>query len=60
MQLLNDLKERNERKLGIKRGSTISRSVENSIWKRLWTYRKTDYGMNEKKRTKSHKPIAEK
>jgi hypothetical protein len=28
--------------------------VENSLWKRLWTYRKTDYGMKEQtnKRTK--------
>jgi hypothetical protein len=25
---------------------TISHPVENSIWKRLWTCRKTDYKMN--------------
>jgi hypothetical protein len=27
-------------------GSTISDFVEHSLWKRLWTSRKTDYGMN--------------
>jgi hypothetical protein len=30
----------------IERGSTRSLSVENSLWKRLWTCRKTDYRMN--------------
>ena len=29
------------------RGSTRSHSLENSFWKRLWTCRKTDYGLNE-------------
>jgi hypothetical protein len=29
------------------RGSTRSHSVENSLWKKLWTCRKTDYTMNE-------------
>ena len=29
------------------RGSIKSPSVENSFWKGLQTYRKTDYGMNE-------------
>jgi hypothetical protein len=29
------------------RGSTRSHSVENSLWKRLLTCSKTDYGMNE-------------
>jgi hypothetical protein len=38
-QLLYDLKK--------KRGSTRSHSVENSLWKRIWTCRKTDYRMNE-------------
>jgi hypothetical protein len=27
--------------------STRSHCVENSIWRRLWTYSKTDYGKNE-------------
>jgi hypothetical protein len=39
-QLLNDLKE-------IERGSTRSHPVENSLWKRLQTCRKTDYRMND-------------
>jgi hypothetical protein len=30
-----------------KRGSTRSHCVENSLWKRLTTCNKTDYGMNE-------------
>ena len=34
---------RNEKILEIERGSTRSRSVENSLWKSLWTCRKTDY-----------------
>jgi hypothetical protein len=38
-QLLDDLKE-NERILEIERGSSRSHSVENSLWKRLWTCRK--------------------
>ena len=29
------------------RGSTRSLSVQGSLWKRLWTYRKTHYGTNE-------------
>ena len=33
--------------LEIERGSTGSHCVENWLWKRLWTCRKTDYGMNE-------------
>jgi hypothetical protein len=33
--------------LEIERGSTRSHSVENSLWKRLRTCRKTDYRMNE-------------
>jgi hypothetical protein len=28
------------------RESTRSHTVENSLWKRLWTYRKTDYVMS--------------
>jgi len=39
-QLLDDLKE-------IKAGSTISQSMGNSLWKRIWTYRNTDYGKKE-------------
>jgi len=38
-QLLDDHKE--------KRGSTRSHSVENSLWKRLWSCRKTDNRMND-------------
>jgi hypothetical protein len=33
--------------LETKRGSTRSHPVENSLWKRLRTCRKTDYTMNE-------------
>jgi hypothetical protein len=36
-----------EKILEIERGSTRSHSMENSLWKRLQTCRKTDYGMNE-------------
>jgi len=39
-QLLYVLKE-------IEIGSTISQSMENSLWKRIWTYRDTDYGKSE-------------
>jgi hypothetical protein len=42
-QLLDDL---TERVLEVKRGSTRSHSVENSLWKSLWTCSKTDCGMN--------------
>jgi hypothetical protein len=45
-QLLDDLKGK-EKILEIERGSTISYAVENSLWKRLRTCRKTDYRMNE-------------
>jgi hypothetical protein len=31
----------------IERGSTRSHSVGNSLWKRLWTCRNAEYGMNE-------------
>jgi hypothetical protein len=30
----------------ILRGSTKSHSLENCLWKRLWTCHNTDYGMN--------------
>jgi len=33
--------------LETKRGSTRSHSVQNSLWKRLWTCRKADCGVNE-------------
>jgi len=39
-QLLDDLKEK--RILQIQRGRTRLHSVENSLWKRLWTYLKTE------------------
>jgi hypothetical protein len=42
-QLLDDLKEKI---MEIERGSTRSHPVENSLWKRLRTCRKTDYRMN--------------
>jgi hypothetical protein len=38
---------RNEKVLEIERGNTRSRSVENWLWKRLWTRHKTDSRMNE-------------
>ena len=41
-QLLYDL---TKRVLEFKRGSTKSHSVENSLWKRLWTCSKTDCEM---------------
>jgi hypothetical protein len=37
---------RKEKLLQIERGSTGLFSVENSLWKRLWISRKTDYEMN--------------
>ena len=33
--------------LAIERGCNKSQCVKNSVWKRLWTCRKTDYRMNE-------------
>jgi uncharacterized protein (UPF0335 family) len=39
-QLLDDLKEMEDIE------STKSQSLENSIRKKLWTFRKTDYGTN--------------
>jgi hypothetical protein len=39
--------EGKERLLEIERESTSSHFVENSLWMRLWTCRKTAYGMNE-------------
>jgi hypothetical protein len=44
-QLPDNLKEK--RILEIEIGSIRSHFVENSLWKRLWTSRKTDYEMNE-------------
>jgi len=38
---------RNERVLEIERGSARSHSVENWLWKGLWTYHKTDSRMND-------------
>jgi hypothetical protein len=37
----------NARILENERGSTRLYCVENSLWKRLWTCCKSDYGMNE-------------
>ena len=33
--------------LQIERGSSRSRSLQNSLWKRLWTCSKTDHRMND-------------
>jgi hypothetical protein len=44
-QLLDDLKEKKIQE--IERGSTRLHCVENSLWKRLRTYLKTNYKMNE-------------
>ena len=41
-KLLDDLKDR-RRLLSIEGGSSRSHYVEESFWKRLWTYRLTDY-----------------
>jgi hypothetical protein len=38
---------KNDRMLEIEIGSTRSLSVENSLWKRLWTCLKADCGMND-------------
>ena len=38
---------RKERIPEIERGSTISHSMENSLWKRLRTSRKADCGVND-------------
>jgi hypothetical protein len=40
-KLLDDLKEK--RKLSFEGGSSRSHYVESSLWKMLWTCRKTDY-----------------
>jgi hypothetical protein len=40
-KLLDDLKER--RGYSFEGGSSISHYMESSLWKRLWTCRKTDY-----------------
>jgi hypothetical protein len=45
-QLLDDLKAK-KKILEIERENTISHAVENSLWKRLRTCRKTNYRMNE-------------
>jgi len=43
--LLDDLKERRGyRKL---KEETLDHSLGNSLWKRLWLYRRTDNGMDE-------------
>jgi hypothetical protein len=31
--------------LEVEKGSTRSHSLEKSLWKKVWTFRKTDYGM---------------
>jgi hypothetical protein len=49
-QLLDDLKEK-RKYWKLKKGSTRSHPVENSLWKRLRTCRKTEYRMNESDRS---------
>jgi hypothetical protein len=44
-QLLDDLKKK--RLVEIERGSIRLYCVEKSFWKRLWTFHKTDYRMND-------------
>jgi len=46
-KLKDDLKERREKMLSLVGGSSRSHYVESSLWKRLWTCRKTDYKLNE-------------
>jgi hypothetical protein len=48
-QLPNDI-----RVLETERICTRSHSLENSLWKRSWICRKTDYGRNKSKITKLH------
>jgi hypothetical protein len=43
-QLLDDLKENY---MEIERESTRSQSVENALWKRLWTCQKTENSIND-------------
>ena len=50
-QILYDVKEK--RILEIDRGRTISLSVQNSLWKRLWTFRQIDYRMSQSSQLKS-------
>jgi hypothetical protein len=44
-QLLRDPKEREDNE--IRKERTISHSLENWLWKRLWIFRKTDYTIME-------------
>jgi hypothetical protein len=46
-QPLEDIKKKKNRLLEIEGLSTETLSVENSLWKRLQTCRKTDYSLNE-------------
>jgi hypothetical protein len=46
---MRDASSGEEKILEIERGSTRSYHMENSLWKRLRTCRKTDYRMNEDK-----------
>ena len=54
-QLLDDFKEKED--IGNKRGSTRSHCVKKWLWKRLLTYRETDYGKNEHKVTNGYKEL---
>ena len=40
----------NDRIWQTERARTTSHRLENWLWNRLWTCRKTDYGMNERQR----------
>ena len=50
------LRKGKERILSFDGGSSRSHYVESSIWKRLWTCRKTDYQMNELPATRLDEP----
>jgi hypothetical protein len=47
MKAATEQPEEKDRILEIERESTRPHSVENSLWKRLWTCHKTDYRKNE-------------
>ena len=39
------MSSRNEKVLELERGSTKLHTMRNSLWKKLWTYRQTEYMM---------------
>jgi hypothetical protein len=52
-QLLSDLTEK--RMQETERGNTRLHSVEKSLWKTVWTCRKRDCGVNERKKKRMNK-----